>query len=173
MVEPSSHAAGLASKVESGQAFWMVVSREGSAIGSTSFVLPMFASPGDAAILTVRLAPLGLLALPCVEAVSFGWNGSAPQLPTWKGVETGTLAPPSPPSVPVIVIGEQLVGLNSKLGRSTTTSTLCSCSGMPELGMPTPCTLVGRTVLIVTAGGLPGGVVAAAATRGARRGRAR
>ena len=34
--------------------------------------------------------------------------------------------------VPSIFIGLQLVGLNSKLGRSTLTSTRLSCSGMPR-----------------------------------------
>ena len=72
MFEPSGQAAGLASKVAAGQAFWIVVRRAGSAIGSTSLVFAMFACPGEEVTLTVKLAPLAFVALPLVEAVSVG-----------------------------------------------------------------------------------------------------
>ena len=50
---------------------------------------------------------------------------------TWNGEETGSLAPPAPDSRPVMDVGLQLVGLNSKPGRSMITLICPSCSGMP------------------------------------------
>jgi hypothetical protein len=80
ITEPSSQAAGLPLKTPSGQAFWIVVSREGRAIGSCSSTLAMFACPRPAdSTLTSRLVPLFLLACPPAEAVSFGANGRLAQ----------------------------------------------------------------------------------------------
>src|ERR1700730_5303465 len=98
----------------------------------------MFACPGPEVTLTFREAPSDLLVLPSVLASNVGWNGSFEQFFTWKGAETPAAAPPAPPRVPVIFIGVQLVGLNWKPGRSTTTLTAFSCNGTPELSLPTP-----------------------------------
>src|SRR5271165_256017 len=125
-------AAGFDSKTAATQAFWIVDRREGSASGSVRSTLAMSAWPKPAdVILTLKLAPSSLLACPAVEAVSTGVKGSAAQLETWKWEETGATVPPSPETCPVISIGEQLVGLNSKFGRSTSTWMRLSCSGIP------------------------------------------
>ena len=47
-------------------------------------------------------------------------------------------------------VGLQLVGLYSKLGRLIVTSICLSCNGTPDGAMPTPCTIVGSPLVIVT-----------------------
>ena len=79
------------------QAFWIVVRRAGSAIGSTSLVLAMLACPGEEVTLTVKLAPLAFDESPLVLAVSVGWKGKEAQFATWKCEETLALAPWAPP----------------------------------------------------------------------------
>ena len=94
----------------------------------------MFACPSPAdSSLTRKVAPFWRLACPSTLAVSFGANGSPSQPPTWNGEDTGTAAPSSPETVPVMLIGSQLVPLNWKPGRSTVTSTRLSCSGIPRI----------------------------------------
>ena len=48
----------------------------------------MLASPGFSVTLTVRLAPLALLVLPCVETVKDGLNGRLAQFEASNGLET-------------------------------------------------------------------------------------
>src|SRR5437588_12935329 len=93
MLEPSGQLAGLASKVAARQAFWIVSSREGSAIGSARKVLAMFASPGLALTLTMKLVPLALLPWAPASAVSSGLKGRLAQPPTSNGEDTCALAP--------------------------------------------------------------------------------
>src|SRR5205085_12526008 len=85
MLEPSPHAAGLASKTWSGHACWIVVSRDGSAFGSVTMVFPMFACPSPREVtLTTRLAPPALLVFAAVNASNVGLNGTLGHLPTWQ-----------------------------------------------------------------------------------------
>src|ERR1035438_6221502 len=146
MLEPSSQAAGLALKTASTHAFWIVDRREGIAIGSCRSTFAMFAWPRPAdSTLTLRAAPLALLACAPVPAVSLGLNGSFAQLATWNGEDTDSLALPTLLSDPVMAIWLQLVGLNSNPGRSTATLICLSCTG-------TPLTNVGNgSLTIVTA----------------------
>src|SRR4051794_28296633 len=109
MFDPSGQLAGLASKTLSMHAFWIVVKRDGSCSGSATRVLPMFAWPGPEVTLTVRLAPLALLVLACVDAVKVGLNGSLAQSLTWKLEPTFALVPCDPVSVASILSGLQLV----------------------------------------------------------------
>src|SRR5438270_11493570 len=91
MLEPSPHAAGLASKTWSGHACWIVVSRDGSAFGSVTMVFPMFACPSPGEVtLTTRLAPPALLVLASVNASNVGLNGKLGPLVTWRGWLTPT-----------------------------------------------------------------------------------
>src|SRR5438105_3453959 len=139
MTEPSSQDSGLASKTLARQAFWIVVSREGSAIGRATFVFAMPATPRPCEVtLTIRLAPFSLLVLASVSASKIGWNGSFEQFASWKGEDTLWLPPSSPVSVPSIFSGLQLVGLNWKFGRSTTTCRCLTCAGAPvsSVGWP-------------------------------------
>ena len=113
------------------QAFCSVVRREGSCTGSCRLTLPMFASPGLAAIFTASAAPLALLALACVEADSDGLNGRPAQPPTWKRLEGFAVAPSELLSDAATDIAAQLVGLNVKFGRSSVIATERSFSGIP------------------------------------------
>ena len=85
MSEPSGQAAGLASKTLAMQAFWMVVSRAGRVAGIVRIVLATCASPVLDLKVRPRLAPLALLVLPCVLALTPGWNGRLAQLLVLKG----------------------------------------------------------------------------------------
>jgi len=66
---------------------------------------------------TSRLAPLALEVLPEVETANDGLNASFAQFATWKGTDTGTLAPAVPEILPVMLCLLQFVGLNVKPGR--------------------------------------------------------
>ena len=68
-----------------------------------------------------------------VETVSFGAKARCSQLPTWKGLDTGLLVPSQPPTVPVMVIGAQDVGLIVKFGRLTVTFTCFISRGIPSM----------------------------------------
>src|SRR5437660_607411 len=146
MFDPSSHDSGLASKTFARQAFWIVVSREGSAIGRATFVFAMPATPRPCEVtLTRRAAPSSLLFFASLLASNIGWNGRLAQLAVWKGVDPAAIAPCAPVKVSVIASGLQLVGLNWKAGRSTVTLICLSCVGLP-------CTNVGKgSLVIVTA----------------------
>src|ERR1700729_3976708 len=89
-----------------------------------------------------RLAPSFLLECAPVEIVTAGSNFSAEQSATWKGSETGETMPSQPPTVPVMLIGSQLVGLIVKFGRLTVTLTCLISTGMPSLGLE-PSTILG------------------------------
>src|SRR5580704_3216881 len=84
-IDAAGHAAGFASKTAAVHAFCSVVSRDGSALGSSTLTFAMFASYGPAGYpsLTCRLAPPALLAFPDVDASSFGLNADTAQLVTW------------------------------------------------------------------------------------------
>src|ERR1035438_3075800 len=132
MFDPSSHVAGLASNTLARHAFWIVVRREGSAIGSCRAPLAMFACPSPAdVIFTFRFAPLSLLPRPPAVAVSFGLNGRLQELTTWNGVDTAAAPPWAPKIVAEMAIALQLVGLNWKFGRSTVAVISLICDGMP------------------------------------------
>src|ERR1700722_4469648 len=82
MTDAAGQLAGFASKTAAVHAFCSVVSREGSALGSSTLTRLMFASYGPAGYpsLTVRLAPFAREVFPEVDAVSFGLNASTAQL---------------------------------------------------------------------------------------------
>ena len=98
MFEPSGQAAGLASKIAARHAFWIVVSRDGQRDRQHQLGFGDVRLAGREVTLTVKLAPLALLALPLVLAVSFGWNGSAAQLATWKLRRSRIASRPGRPS---------------------------------------------------------------------------
>src|SRR5437763_3497370 len=115
LFEPSSHASGLASKTCAKQAFWIVVSREGNAIGRVTFVFAIPATPRPCEVTrTRRLAPSALLVFASLLASKVGWNGRLAQFAAWKGDEPAAIAPCAPVRVSVIASGLQLVGLNWK-----------------------------------------------------------
>src|SRR5580692_6506671 len=89
-IDAAGHPAGLASNVASGQAFWSVVRREGSFLGSSTLTREMFASYGPAgyASFTCRLAPSAREVFPDTVAVSFGLNARTAQLVAWNGTES-------------------------------------------------------------------------------------
>src|SRR5438270_10439173 len=141
MFDPSSHDSGLASKTFARQAFWIVVRREGSAIGSATFVFAMPATPSPCEVtLTRRAAPSSLLFFASVLASKVGWKGRLAQLASWNGEDTLWLPPSSPVRVPSILSGLQLVGLNWKCARSTTTCRCLSCAGAPVNSVASPAT---------------------------------
>src|SRR5438128_875340 len=89
MFDPSSHDSGLASKTFARQAFWIVVRREGSAIGSATFVFAMPATPRPCEVTrTRRAAPSSLLFFASVLASKVGWKGRLAQLASWNGEDT-------------------------------------------------------------------------------------
>src|ERR1700730_13865027 len=149
MLEPSGHEAGVSSKTTARHAFWSVVSLEGSASGSARKVLPMFAWPNPEVTLTLRLAPLFLLACAPVDASNVGLKGNEPQLATWKGEVMGAVVPWSPVAAPSTFNGLQLVGLNWKFGRSTTTWISFSCAGTPVSGYAAVSTNVGSLLVMI------------------------
>src|ERR1700686_5192379 len=132
MSEPAGHDAGFWLNVTSGQACWIVVSREGSALGSVTATLPMFACPGAEPTLTSRLAPFFLLVFACVETVNVGLNGSSLHPLAWKRLETFALAPCVEVTAPVSAIGVQFVGLNVNPGRSKVPPPRLIRSGIPS-----------------------------------------
>ena len=69
-------------------------------------------------------------------------NASAPQSPTWNGLDRLWPAPNVEVSTDSVESGAQLVGLNRKSGRLTETFRLCRRSG-------TPPTMLGSVVVTV------------------------
>ena len=92
----------------------------------------MFAWPGTALTLTVRLVPLALLPCPPASALSSGLNARPAQPPTSNGDETCASAPCVEVSLAETCCGAQLVGLTMKLGLFTSTFTLRSRSSTPS-----------------------------------------
>ena len=90
ITDPSSQAAGFASKLLASHAFWIVVSLDGSAFGivRNTFAIPACPRPAEVAS-TLKPVPLFLLPCPATLAVSFGLNGSVAQLDAWNGLEIG------------------------------------------------------------------------------------
>src|ERR1700694_1732314 len=103
--EPAGQPAGLTANWASAHAFWIVVKRDGSASGSCTSTLWMFASPGFCATLTSSEAPFGLLVSPRVETANDGLNARLPQSPTWKRELTEALIPPTEVIVAPICVG--------------------------------------------------------------------
>src|SRR5271155_1654061 len=83
MSDPSGQLAGLAWKTAARHAFWSVVRREGSCRGNVSLTFAVFACPGVAVTLIVRLAPSSLLVFAWVDAVRTGLKGSVAQFAAW------------------------------------------------------------------------------------------
>src|SRR6202020_2652632 len=108
---------GFAANVASGHAFCKVVKREGSCLGSCTTTEWRFASWAAWVRLTSRLAPPALEVFAAVETWKEGLNASAPQPPTWNGLDRLCVAPNVEVSVVSVASGPQLVGLNRKLGR--------------------------------------------------------
>src|ERR1700679_3493682 len=132
MSDPAGHDAGFAANFASGQACWIVVNRAGSCFGRVTATERMFAFPVGNDPLTVRLAPVFLLVLACVEAEKTGLNGSVGQFAAWNRVDTPAVAPCVLDSDPSTLNGAQLVGLNMKPGRSIVTLTLRISSRIPS-----------------------------------------
>src|ERR1700730_17118758 len=131
MFDPAGQEAGFALNVASGQACWIVVSREGRALGRVTATFPMFACPWLEVTVTSRLAPFFLLVFACVETLNVGLNGRLAPLVAWNGTLACALPPEPPVRVPVAARCSQLVGLNMNPGRSTVTFTCLICNGMP------------------------------------------
>src|ERR1700722_16857481 len=100
----------------------------------------MFASCAGWVRLTTRLAPFFFEVFALVETLNTGLNGSAEQLPTWKGVERDWVALNVEVSVDSVARAEQLVGLKINEGRFTSTLSVFRRTG-------TPPTIVGRLVV--------------------------
>ena len=77
---------------------------------------------------------MALQVFPEVETLKPGLKARDAQLVTWKGTETGELAPSALSIAPVIAFGLQFVGLNvNPPGRLIVTLTCLICSGMPSM----------------------------------------
>src|SRR5437588_12110224 len=106
MLEPSGQPdSGLASKTLARHAFWIVVSRDGSAIGRATLVLAICSTPRPVdSTFTVRAAPSALLVLASVSAVNTGLKGIE-QLPTCMFEFSDELLASSPVSTRVVYRG--------------------------------------------------------------------
>src|SRR5271165_6742095 len=125
-------AAGFDPKTAARHAFCRVDRREGRLSGSCRSTLAMLACPRPLEVsLTMKAVPSSLLACPPAVAVRVGSKGRASQPESWKCEETASEAPWAPVRVPVISLGSQLVGLNSKFGRSTVTWRAFRATGTP------------------------------------------
>src|SRR4029077_18358705 len=130
--DPTGQVAGLVANVASGQACWIVVSREGSCLGSETETLWMLASPDAEETLTSRLVPFFFEPGARVETLNPGLKGRFLQPPAANGDETCAAVPCTETIVPVICSALQLVGLKTNCGRSIVTFTVCTRSGTPS-----------------------------------------
>ena len=151
MSEPSGQVAGLALKASARQAFCSVVSLAGSALGSSSVDFarcsPARAPRGD---LHGQARAVGFARLGLGGGRQRRMERQRGAVGDLEGLGHGSARALGAASVPSIAIGLQLVGLNSKPGRSTVTVVCLSCTGMPVSDAAVG-TIVGRALVIVTA----------------------
>ena len=97
MNESAGQPEGFALNWFSVHAFWSVgISRAGSAFGSCTSTLPMFAWPGSDFTATSRLAPPALLVAPLGRRAELGANDRLWHPQTSNGLGLGELAPCAP-----------------------------------------------------------------------------
>src|SRR5205807_4295 len=103
----------------------------------------MFAWWAPCVTFTASKAPPALFAWALLAALNDGLKASAPQLVTWKGLDSGRVAAKVDVSVESVVSAPQFVGFSRKLGRLTATLRFLSRNG-------TPLTIVGRLLVAIT-----------------------
>src|SRR5207342_2858735 len=94
-----------------------------AALGSLTWARAIFASPGLAVRLAIRVGWEVRLVLPFSCRESLGLKGREEHSPTWKRWLSGVLWSSAEVRVPVIANGSQLVGLRVKSGRSSFSAT--------------------------------------------------